>query len=524
MPYTKTAASLESDHPTQALPDVPNTLATIGLGHALRAGLRFATVADTAALPEATITRAWTIAETPTGLSTVVALTDGPIGQPVQPLPQGGVDAMQLRTPYAVIDDAVDWSTGHVALVMAVKNQGLSNSAYVERLKRHVNLVVGLFESKGLDGYLVYAGEDHEWAYLHWPDEATAQRAFSTTEGATGPQDAKSIQRAIDRSPLDQDGLRRDAPDAPAAGSVLSDALWSPEGPVWLPNGDLLVVEMRRKTLTRIARDGSTTMVAQLGGSPNGAALGEDGHIYVCNSGGFSFVRNDAGQLLVHGQPEDYSGGRIERVNPETGETTLLYREVNGHTLRGPNDIVMDEHGGFWFTDLGKVRSRDMDRGGVYYARLDGSLIEEVIFPLLTPNGIALSPDGRTLYVTETMSARLLAFEIESPGRLKAGGDVGGKTCRCVYVAPDFVKFDSMAVEASGNICLAVLFHGSITTVSPQGKVVEVHPVDDVRTTNICFGGPDMRQAFITLAASGVLMQVDWPRPGLRLNGYPSAS
>src|SRR5207249_10158943 len=56
----------------------------------------------------------------------------------------------------------------------------------------------------------------------------------------------------------------------------------------------------------------------------------------------------------------------------------------------------------FWFTDLGKTRARDADRGAVYYANADGSSIREAIFPLERPNGIGLSPDGRTLYVVET--------------------------------------------------------------------------------------------------------------------------
>ena len=71
--------------------------------------------------------------------------------------------------------------------------------------------------------------------------------------------------------------------------------------------------------------------------------------------------------------------------------------------LRGPNDIVFDEHGGFWFTDHGKVRDRDRDVTGVFYARADGSFIEEVIFPLEGPNGIGLSPDETSLYIAETV-------------------------------------------------------------------------------------------------------------------------
>ena len=91
---------------------------------------------------------------------------------------------------------------------------------------------------------------------------------------------------------------------------------------------------------------------------------GPDGAFYVCNNGGFTWIEQD-GTAAIFCQPPDYSGGRIERVHAKTGAVTLLYDECAGHRLRGPNDIVFDAHGGFYFTDLGKGRARDMDHGGV---------------------------------------------------------------------------------------------------------------------------------------------------------------
>ena len=63
---------------------------------------------------------------------------------------------------------------------------------------------------------------------------------------------------------------------------------------------------------------------------------------------------------------------------------------------------MFDAHGGFYFTDLGKTRAREMDRGAVYYAKADGSSIKAVAYPTITANGCALSPDGRKLYFAET--------------------------------------------------------------------------------------------------------------------------
>ena len=127
---------------------------------------------------------------------------------------------------------------------------------------------------------------------------------------------------------------------------VVADDLWFPEGPVALEDGSVVLVEIRRQTLTRIAADGSKQIVARLSGGPNGAAIGPDGHCYVCNNGGFEWVERQ-GILYPGSQPADYSGGRIERVDMNTGKVEVLYTEVDGHPLRGPNDLVFDGQGGF---------------------------------------------------------------------------------------------------------------------------------------------------------------------------------
>ena len=117
-------------------------------------------------------------------------------------------------------------------------------------------------------------------------------------------------------------------------------------------------------------------------------------------------------------------GGRIERVHLATGKVETLYRECNGHALRGPNDIVFDKHGGFYFTDLGKVRHTDMDRGGVFYSDTAGNHPKVVAHPAMTPNGVALSPDGRTLYFYNGRGAFVgLSFSSGPDGKPQLGAE-----------------------------------------------------------------------------------------------------
>ncbi|MCG8690676.1 MAG: SMP-30/gluconolactonase/LRE family protein [Minwuiales bacterium] len=291
-----------------------------------------------------------------------------------------------------------------------------------------------------------------------------------------------------------------------------------PEGPVALPDGDLLAVEIARGTLTRIKPDGALQVVAELGGGPNGAAIGPDGKCYVCNNGGFRWHRKD-GRIFPGLMDETYSGGRIERVDLETGKAEVLYSECDGEPLKGPNDIVFDAHGGFWFTDHGKMRRRDRDRTGVFYAKADGSAIREAIFPVDGPNGIGLSPDGKRLYVAETHAARLWAYDIAAPGEIVRGrGAAPWEPGQLVAGMADYRLFDSLAVGADGNICIGTIVDGGVTVISPDGASVEHVPTPDRFTTNICFGGPALRTAYITLSSTGRVVAMDWPRPGLGLN------
>ena len=152
-------------------------------------------------------------------------------------------------------------------------------------------------------------------------------------------------------------------------------------------------------------------------GRANGAAVGPDGKIYVCNNGGFTWSEVN-GHTVPGLQPDDYTGGKIQRVDLETGEVDVLYDEVDGIMLRGPNDLVFDDTGGFWFTDHGKIRARQRDRGGLYYAKADGSEIREVVFPLDAPNGVGLSPEQDMLYVAETYQGRLYQWPLSAPGEI----------------------------------------------------------------------------------------------------------
>jgi gluconolactonase len=295
----------------------------------------------------------------------------------------------------------------------------------------------------------------------------------------------------------------------------VASGLKFPEGPIAMADGSVVLVEINRQTLTRVRPNGKHEIVAELGGGPNGAAIGPDGAVYVCNNGGFQWHEGPDGSLAPHGTALDYKTGSIQRVDLTTGATKTLYDQCDGIRLRGPNDIVFDETGGFWFSDLGKGNGDVMHMGHVLYARPDGSKIARARDAMLTPNGVGLSPDGRTLYVAETHTSRVWAFRIERPGVLAPATDLFSAGS-VLGPLPGYQLLDSLAVEAGGKVCVATLVNGGITAFDPGGGT-EHYAVPDPLTTNICFGGPDLRTAFITASSTGKLYRCQWPRPGLKL-------
>ena len=302
-----------------------------------------------------------------------------------------------------------------------------------------------------------------------------------------------------------------------SAFTEITNGLLFPEGPVAMSDGSVILTEMFGPRVTRVSPDGIKTTIAEVVGGPNGLALGPDGSMFMCNNGG-AFTPIDVGGMLYPGpfDPTKYIGGRIQKINIDTGVITDLYTHCGDIALRAPNDLVFDAHGGFWFTDHGIRHERSGDRTGIYYAKADGTFIEEVVFPVDAPNGIGLSPDGGTVYWAETHTGRVYQRKITGPGTLASVS--GADTSVVLCGLPGYQLFDSLAVDGDGNICVATIINGGITVIAPNGDMLPHIPVDDRITTNICFGGPGYQTAYVTASSTGRLLSMPWPYKGLKLN------
>ena len=297
---------------------------------------------------------------------------------------------------------------------------------------------------------------------------------------------------------------------------IVAEGLAFPEGPVWMEDGSIILVEIAKGCITRIWGDGRSEVIAETGGGPNGAAIGPDGALWICNNGGFKFHQRDG--LLIPGHcPDDYSGGRIERIDLATGKVERVLDTVEGHKLKGPNDLVFDKDGNLYFTDHGKTDPRQRDFGGLFFLANGASEAVELDHHHTSPNGVGLSPDEKTVYMADTMTARLWAFDLSAPGEIERASPFN--LGRVVATMPGLQYFDSLAVSAAGNVCVATILNGGITTIMPDGSHSHI-AFPDPFVTNICFGEDGMNEAWVTLSGTGTLAKCRWPEPGLKLNYY----
>jgi gluconolactonase len=288
---------------------------------------------------------------------------------------------------------------------------------------------------------------------------------------------------------------------------VLAEHLAFPEGPVVMPDGSVIFVEIAGQCLSRFW-NGRKEVIARIPGGPAGAAIGPDGAMYICNIGGIDL----ATFTCLSGPGNE---GSIERVNLSTGKVERVYERAGDRMLSGPDDLVFDRAGNMWFTDLGKELGTSHSYGGLYYCSPDGNLIEEVFWPGYSYNGIGLSPDETSLYVADTITSRLWQLQISRPGAIVRGPyRQPGKLLATIGLGG---TVDSLAVTAAGNVCTATCIPGGIAVVAPDGSVTH-QPMPDDYVTNIAFGGADMCDAYITFSGTGRLVKMRWPEPGHKLN------
>jgi gluconolactonase len=291
-------------------------------------------------------------------------------------------------------------------------------------------------------------------------------------------------------------------PDNPSW-KIFATGLRAPEGPTFDRDGNLYVVEMAVGRIARIDPTGRVSIFTEDGGGPNGMALGADGCLYVCNNGGYSVPQ------------EQRQSPRIERISP-AGEVHWLVAEIDGTPVNAVNDITFDQHGNYYCTDPqfpaeGTLYSHVCPPAGVIFGDRDGA-VRRLELGIRFPNGIAITPDARTLVVAETQTRQIHAFEILEPGVLGPAR---------IYAELPSGMPDGMCFDSEGYLLVCGFGAGVVHVFAPGGKgLTETLSFEDANVTNLCFGGAELKTLYVTEMTLGRVVTVPWSRPGMQLFPY----
>jgi gluconolactonase len=294
----------------------------------------------------------------------------------------------------------------------------------------------------------------------------------------------------------------------------VASGLGFPEGPVVCADASILVSEVSKGRVSRLA-DGKRATFADLGGGPNGLLLlGDD--VIVCQNGGASwgevswpFDLPGATRIRIPiGPSKSPTTPAILRVTPDGSVTTLAteFTTATGEVrpLSRPSDICEDGAGGFYLTDAGSTRERRRELTGLLHGTSDGK-ISEILYPLEMPNGVALAAGGVAVFVTETRTRRVWRIGLTAPGQVSDARafvtlDSGGPM--------NFGGADGLCVDPTGFVVVATLGSGGVSVFDPEGTLRLWIPTGDPMTTNVTIDVAGDR-LLVTLATLGKVVAVE---------------
>ena len=271
------------------------------------------------------------------------------------------------------------------------------------------------------------------------------------------------------------------------------------EGPAFDGYGNLFFSDIIGNQIYRMAPDGALSVFRTNSGRTNGNTFDAQGRLISCEGAEFGV------------------GGRrrLVRTDLNTGQIDVLTELYHGKRFNSPNDVVVDINGRIWFTDpfYGEDRSAlELDAEAVYRIDTDGTVAQVLSQPQIErPNGLAITPDGRTLYVIDSHTRpggnrKVWSFRVQMDGQLTSqslvfdfGRGRGG---------------DGMRLDEHGNLWVAAgILHprhpgetadvpSGIYVITPNGDMVGCIPIPEDLCTNLAFGGPERKTLFVTAGKS----------------------
>ncbi len=241
------------------------------------------------------------------------------------------------------------------------------------------------------------------------------------------------------------------------------------EGPARDRAGNLFFTDIQTSRIHRL-ESGAVSLFRDNSNSANGLMFDRNGRLIACEGG----------------------AGRITALDPATGGVLeVLASEYAGKRFNSPNDLVIDSRGGIYFTDPTWAPQKPQDASGVYYRGPDGR-ITRLIADMSRPNGVQLSPDESVLYVDDSDSLQVRAYDRAADGTLS-----NGRTFAVLKTAAGIrsATANGMAVDREGR--LYVTTETGVQMFKADGTFLAILAVPET-PSNAAFGGVDMKTLFIT--------------------------
>ena len=239
------------------------------------------------------------------------------------------------------------------------------------------------------------------------------------------------------------------------------------EGPVWSRDGFLLFSDMLASRVVKMDAPNKTEVYRRFTNAANGNSMDTQGRLYSCEKDGRRVVRME-----------------------KNGAITVVAEEFEGKRLNDPNDVVVRRDGQVYFTDptpKDLLVPLALDYAGVYHVALNGKLT--LIRKMVRPNGVALTPDGRTLYIADTLERRIYAYDLDAEGNASAGR---------VFISGIDGGPDGLRVAANGNVYIACR---GIAIYSALGAFIKMIEFPE-QPANCTFGDKDLRSLYVTARTS----------------------
>jgi len=270
------------------------------------------------------------------------------------------------------------------------------------------------------------------------------------------------------------------------------------EGPAADARGNLFFSDIPANTILKMTPEGAVSVFRSDSGRTNGNAFDAKGRLVSCEGSGLG------------------AGGRrrVVRTDMKTGAISVLTDRFEGKRYNSPNDVCVDGAGRIWFTDprYGDRGDMEMDVEGVYRVDSDGRVARVLGQPdVEKPNGIAVAPDGKTLYVVDSNdqpggNRKVWAFDVSPKGDLGKG--------RTVFDFGQGRGGDGVRTDVDGNLWVAAGIQTSrppgevvdipqgVYVISPQGKLLGRVPIPEDYVTNLAFGGPERKTLYVLAGKS----------------------